>query len=79
MATAPRWQKENWSEAERRGWTEKGKVIGATSLAPWPWMTVDLPGDHQYLALDGFEIRPVATVGRRRGALHAARWKDIWA
>ena len=62
VTTVPRWQKDNWVEAERRYWADEGKVIGATSQAPGPWTTVDLPKDYHYLAPDGSEIRLLATV-----------------
>jgi mannose-6-phosphate isomerase-like protein (cupin superfamily) len=90
VTTVPRWQEENWTEAERRYWTDDGRVVGAASHAPGPWMTVDLPKEYHYLAPDGSEIRLLATVdagglahstlpaGTISGPVRHRTVKEIW-
>ena len=61
VATAPRWQRSNWAEAERRYWQEDGTVGTPPQSAVGPWLTVDLPERYDYLAPDGSEIRLLTT------------------
>jgi mannose-6-phosphate isomerase-like protein (cupin superfamily) len=61
VATAPRWQKENWHEAATRYWDEQSRVSSPGPLRPGPWSTVDLPSAYDYLAPDGSEIRLLTT------------------
>jgi mannose-6-phosphate isomerase-like protein (cupin superfamily) len=55
--TAPRWQRENWHEAEHSNWDDEGRVVSTAARRPGPWLTVDLPSEYDYLAPDGSEIR----------------------
>jgi mannose-6-phosphate isomerase-like protein (cupin superfamily) len=61
IATAPRWRRDNWAEAETCWWADDGKAIGTGECRPGPWVTVDLASNYDYLAPDGSEIRLLPT------------------
>jgi mannose-6-phosphate isomerase-like protein (cupin superfamily) len=58
VATAPRFQLENWRKVERHYWEEhRTEDSTPPPQESGPWMTKDLPKNYDYLAPDGSEIR----------------------
>jgi mannose-6-phosphate isomerase-like protein (cupin superfamily) len=55
--TAPRWQREAWSEAPGREWPPEGAADSPGATDDVPWRAVDLVEEVDYLAPDGSEIR----------------------
>jgi mannose-6-phosphate isomerase-like protein (cupin superfamily) len=54
--SAPRWQREDWHEAELSPWPEAPGEAPKLQ-GPTPWGSRDLPAQVDYLAPDGSEIR----------------------
>ena len=75
VATAPRWSRENWAEAERAYWDSAGSVPAAVTPRPGPWTTTDLGLKYDYLAPDGSEIRLLPTYDSG-GLAHCTLPKD---
>ena len=85
--SAPRWEREAWSEGEPREWPEDS-ALGASGSVPWS--TIDLPEDVDYLAPDGSEIRLLPSVqagglahctlpmGRTSAAVHHRTVEEVW-
>lgn len=57
--SAPRWERDAWSEGAARDWPENSAPRAGGSV---PWRTIDLPEDIDYLAPDGSEIRLLPSV-----------------
>jgi mannose-6-phosphate isomerase-like protein (cupin superfamily) len=57
--TAPRWERDNWSEGPVREWPAADPPAPAGDV---PWNTLDLAEDYDYLAPDGSEIRLLTEV-----------------